>query len=267
MRQYIVCTLGIPLLVTCVWFTVFGLFGMNAQGQWVNPNVYPGMDEAGMSQIDWNDLSKQPVENLLFILFFWISDIGIISSATSNFLSVLTLIVLVIFFVSSSDSGCFVITVLASGGQRTPPSWQKIFWVWVCALIAIVLMISGGEVALSSLQAMVICNGLPLCVILILITVGLLKTMSLDPYITHLPKPNYGDTNIVKVFKKDIRDKNDKKRHDQHQEAECESRWSSQRDSQTVHKRNRTPVETTFGVGPSSPIFNTFDMENADVDK
>eukprot|EP00915_Cephaloidophora_sp_WS-2016_P009105 GHVH01012906.1.p1 GENE.GHVH01012906.1~~GHVH01012906.1.p1 ORF type:complete len:147 (+),score=1.72 GHVH01012906.1:68-442(+) len=75
MRQYIVCTLGVPLLVICVWFTVFGLFGMNAQDQWVNPNVYPGLDEAGMSQIDWNDLSKQPVENMLFLLYFWCRDV------------------------------------------------------------------------------------------------------------------------------------------------------------------------------------------------
>lgn len=78
---------------------------------------------------------------------------GYISNTTCNLLGILTWfdgdvwfdaffsMVLVIFFVSSSDSACFVISVVASGGKREPPKWQKFFWVWVCAFVALVLMV------------------------------------------------------------------------------------------------------------------------------
>merc|ERR1739838_26184 len=207
-KQYVVGTLIVPLVVTVLWFTVFGQFGMNTQNDWTNPAPWPGI--IGDNLLDeeaWNNLSKQPVEKMLFIIYKWHTNVGIISEPTYYFLSIVTLIVLVIFFVSSSDSGCLVVTIVASGGRRDPPKWQKVVWVWLCALIAIVLMVSGGDAALSSLQALVVVLGLPLSIIILLIIVGLYKTLQLDPYIVHAPKPTYPDENFVKEWKNHFKNK------------------------------------------------------------
>lgn len=70
-REYVVCTLFMPLIITVLWFTVFGLFSMNIEDYWTNPEPFPGSDIAGMPEDLWNSLSSQPVETILFILYQW----------------------------------------------------------------------------------------------------------------------------------------------------------------------------------------------------
>lgn len=63
--------------------------------------------------------------------------------------------------------------------------------------------INGGSVTLISLQALVIALGLPLCFILLLVTIGLYKTLKHDPFITHRPKPIY-ESNLNLFFNSSI---------------------------------------------------------------
>ena len=82
----------------------------------------------------------------------------------SSFVAILLLIV---FFVTSSDSGSLVIDSITAGGKLHAPVGQRIFWATMEGLIAIVLLVGGGSQALSSLQAGAITAGLPFTLVLL----------------------------------------------------------------------------------------------------
>jgi len=86
---------------------------------------------------------------------------------------ILTAIVLVIvFFVTSSDSGSLVIDTITAGGKIDAPVPQRVFWCTFEGAVAIVLLVGGG---LTALQAMVISTGLPFTVILLLMCWAIVK--------------------------------------------------------------------------------------------
>nr|WP_321160327.1 BCCT family transporter [Marinomonas sp. KJ51-3] len=93
----------------------------------------------------------------------------------SGFLSALSIVLLVIFFVTSADSGAIVIDSIASGGKVDTLVRQRVFWASMIALIAIGLLVGGGSQALQALQAGVVTTGLPFAVILIILCYSLLK--------------------------------------------------------------------------------------------
>ena len=84
---------------------------------------------------------------------------------------------IVIFFVTSSDSSAMVIDMLASGGHEHPPLWQRVFWSILTGAVAMALMLAGG---LQALQAAMIASALPFSFILMLSTYGLLRALAVD---------------------------------------------------------------------------------------
>jgi choline/glycine/proline betaine transport protein len=76
----------------------------------------------------------------------------------------------VLFFVTSSDSGSFVVDMLTSGGHKNPPIWQRVFWALTEGTVAIVLLSVGG---LKALQSAAITTGLPFCVVMLLMCLAL----------------------------------------------------------------------------------------------
>ena len=95
----------------------------------------------------------------------------------SGLLCGLAVVVVTIFFVSSSDSASFVVDILTSGGHPNPPTWQRIFWASAEGATAAVLIYTGGDEILSGLKAGVVCFGLPFCVILLLVCVALFRSI------------------------------------------------------------------------------------------
>ncbi len=89
--------------------------------------------------------------------------------------SVAATLVIITFFVTSSDSGSLVIDMLASGGNPNPPVGQRVFWALSEGAVAAVLLLAGG---LGALQAAAISTGLPFTVILILMCYSLYKGLS-----------------------------------------------------------------------------------------
>jgi len=81
------------------------------------------------------------------------------------------------FFVTSSDSGSFVVDVLTSGGHPDPPIWQRVFWAVTEGAIAAVLLLTGG---LSALQSAAIITGLPFCAVLVAMALGLARALRAD---------------------------------------------------------------------------------------
>jgi BCCT family betaine/carnitine transporter len=82
------------------------------------------------------------------------------------------IILVVVFFVTSSDSGSLVIDTITAGGKVDAPVPQRVFWCIFEGAVAIVLLIGGG---LSSLQAMVISTGLPFTIVLLLMCWAILR--------------------------------------------------------------------------------------------
>ncbi|WP_213667094.1 BCCT family transporter, partial [Escherichia coli] len=86
-----------------------------------------------------------------------------------------TLLVL-LFFVTSSDSGALVTDYLTAKSDNSP-TWRRLFWTVLMALLAIILLLAGG---LEALQSATIMSALPFTFILLLMCWGLLKALRLD---------------------------------------------------------------------------------------
>ena len=98
-------------------------------------------------------LSCRRTEEMWFDMMMSYGDLG-------PFLSIFSLISLILYFVTSSDSGSLVIDCLASNGHPDPPRLQRLLWALTEGLTATALLVAGGEVALQALQAMSIATGL-----------------------------------------------------------------------------------------------------------
>ena len=77
----------------------------------------------------------------------------------------------IVFFVTSADSGALVVNMLSSHGRDDTPLWQRIFWCFLIGVVAIALLLAGG---LGSLQTAVIASALPFSAILLIAMYGLI---------------------------------------------------------------------------------------------
>ncbi|TVP80935.1 MAG: BCCT family transporter [Puniceicoccaceae bacterium] len=147
-REFIICVLLIPSLVCVFWMSTFG-------GAAISQLM------AGSEAFANADL---PIKLFKMLEGF----------PLTAFTSFIGIVLVIVFFVTSSDSGSLVIDTITAGGKIDAPAGQRIFWCAFEGLVAIVLLLGGGLVAL---QAMVVSTGLPFAVILLLlcitITMGL----------------------------------------------------------------------------------------------
>ena len=150
-REFILGVLFVPVLFTFVWMTVFGDTAL-----WFELN--------GLAPI-----AQVVSENMPVALFAMLNELPL-SAVTSL---VATLLVIT-FFVTSSDSGSLVIDIITSGGMDEPPTWQRVFWAVMEGVVAAVLLVAGG---LGALQTAAIAGGLPLAVIMVFICYGLLRSL------------------------------------------------------------------------------------------
>jgi choline/glycine/proline betaine transport protein len=91
--------------------------------------------------------------------------------------SALAVALVVVFFVTSADSGSLVIDTIASGGADDTPLWQRIYWCSLEGVAAALLLLAGG---LTALQAATLVAALPFAVIMILLAWALYRGMSAD---------------------------------------------------------------------------------------
>ena len=140
-REFVVCVLLIPSLVCVLWMSVFGGVAI----QQVVQDGYTAAQDA-------------PLELKLFKMLDMLPMTGI-----TSFIGI---VLVIVFFVTSSDSGSLVIDTITAGGKVDAPVPQRVFWCVFEGAVAIVLLLSAG--GLSSLQSMVISTGLPFTVVLLL---------------------------------------------------------------------------------------------------
>jgi len=92
--------------------------------------------------------------------------------------SVLAIILVIVFFVTSSDSGSLVIDTITAGGKINAPVSQRVFWVLFEGVVASVLLIGGG---LAALQAASVSTGLPFAIVLLLACYALVRGLMAEP--------------------------------------------------------------------------------------
>ncbi len=155
-REFVTCVLIIPSLVCVFWMAVFG-------GAAINDMIA----NADASAVKANVIDNYAPELSLFAMLDGLP----LSSITST----IGIILVIVFFVTSSDSGSLVIDTITAGGKVDAPVPQRVFWCTFEGLVAIALLIGGG---LTSLQAMVISTGLPFTLVLLLMCYAIWQGLS-----------------------------------------------------------------------------------------
>lgn len=155
-REFILCVLLVPSLFIFIWMGVFGstaleqLYANPASSlvkEYVIDNYRPELSLFGM-------LNELPLTGLM---------------------STLGIVLALIFFVTSSDSGSLVIDTITAGGKIDAPRPQRMFWAIVEGLIAIVLLIGGG---LTALQAGVTATAIPFSIVMLLMCYSIIKALN-----------------------------------------------------------------------------------------
>ncbi len=150
-REFVIGVILAPSLVSFIWFSVFGSLGLN---------------------LDTNIISKaiETTETALFVVLQQYPLGGIFS--------IIAICLLGTFFITSANSGIFVLSMFSSDGDMEPANSKKIFWGVIQALLALVLLMTGG---LSALQTCSIVAAFPLAIIMLLCCVCLVKELRKEP--------------------------------------------------------------------------------------
>lgn len=150
-REFITGVLLVPTLLTFVWFAVFGGTGLDMQ-------LHQGID-----------LASSAINDVTTVLFQMFSHLPL-----GSFLSVLAILLLSVFFVTSADSATFVLGMMTTNGNLNPPGSRKLIWGLLQSASAIILLTSGG---LKALQRMAIVAALPFSVVMVFMAFSLLKAL------------------------------------------------------------------------------------------
>ncbi len=154
-REFIFGVLVIPSLFGVLWFTVFGNTAI-----WLNDGEAAGT---------LGQMISSP-ETLLFKFLDYLPLSGVTG--------LVSLVVISLFFITSADSGIYVLNNIASRDKSlTAPRWQAVMWGVLMSVVAIVLMQSGG---LANLQAMTLLVALPFAMLMLLMCFSLWKGLSAD---------------------------------------------------------------------------------------
>jgi len=151
LRGFTIGVLLVPTALTFLWLSVFG----NA-----------GLQQALSGNEEFVDLVAANKARSLFALLD--------QFPLANLTSLVGLVVIILFFVTSSDSGSLVIDIITAGGHPDPPTRQRVFWAVLEGVVAAVLLLVGGEKALTALQTASIVTGLPFALVLLFIAVSLI---------------------------------------------------------------------------------------------
>lgn len=155
-RQMVGMVMLVPTVVTVAWFTAFG---SGAIGQIIDgtSTLAGGLTDVNMAIFEF--LEVLPLGGLA---------------------SLLVVVLLVIFMVTSADSGALVVDSLSAGGDPNTSAGQRILWLVMIALVTVMLFVVGGDTALKGIQAGAVAMGLPFMAMLFVLMVGLVKGLVED---------------------------------------------------------------------------------------
>jgi BCCT family betaine/carnitine transporter len=154
-REFIICVLLIPTLVCVMWMSVFGGTAIT--------QLVGGYDGVQQTINNWTP------ELSLFAMLDQLPLAGV-----TSFVGI---VLVLVFFVTSSDSGSLVVDTICAGGKIDAPMPQRMFWCSLEGLIAIALLLGGG---LASLQALAIAIGFPFAIICVLMCYCIYKGLKTE---------------------------------------------------------------------------------------
>ena len=160
-REFVLAVLIVPSLLSFIWLTVFGGTAIH------------------INELTSGALFETVGNNLPVAIFEMIQNLNVplLEGIVKTGLSLAGTVLVISFFVTSSDSGSLVVDNITSGGKLNSPVTQRVFWASMEGLVAIVLLLIGGETALKALQTAVIATGLPFAIILIIMSFLLLRSV------------------------------------------------------------------------------------------
>ncbi len=154
-REFIAGVMLVPTIFTFFWFAVFGDTALNmimVQG--------------------YESLITEVQNNQAIALFKLLENLPF-----TQVVSALAVVLIITFFITSSDSGSLVIDSLAAGGRSDTPAWQRTFWVVILGIVASVLLLAGG---LQALQTAAIVSALPFTIIILIAMYGMWKALRIE---------------------------------------------------------------------------------------
>ncbi|WP_309081702.1 BCCT family transporter [Zhihengliuella sp.] len=153
-RQFVAGTLGVPTLVFFAWFAIFGGSAINfdLQGAGIGAATTENINSAFFSLLDQLPLT--------------------------HFMSIVTVLLVVLFFISGADSNTFVLSTLSSNGDLNPRKPVLTLWGGLTGLCAVLLLIVGG---LNALQQAAMLSALPFTIIVGLLGISLVIELRQDP--------------------------------------------------------------------------------------
>jgi choline/carnitine/betaine transport len=156
LREFVTVVIVVPSAVCVAWFGILGGTAMlfESQGR--------GISEAGSSEA---------------VLFAVLGELPF-----GAVISVLALVSIVLFFVTSADSAAIVMGSMSQRGKPEPSRWVIITWGLLLGAAALALLLAGGETALAGLQAIMVVSALPFALIVIGIMVAWTRELRTDPY-------------------------------------------------------------------------------------
>jgi len=151
-REFLIAVLLVPSLVSVLWMTTFGGSAFEQIGAGLN-----GVADAALELKLFALLAELPL---------------------SGIMSFIAIVLVIMFFITSSDSGSLVIDTITAGGKVNAPVVQRVFWASIEGVIAIALLLGGGLVAL---QAMAVSTGLPFTIVLLVGCISIVKGLMSEP--------------------------------------------------------------------------------------
>lgn len=152
-REFVIAVLLIPSIVSTIWMTALG-------GTAISQVVAQGL----------TSVQDAALELQLFEMLAHLPLTGI-----TSFIGI---VLVIVFFVTSSDSGSLVIDTISAGGKVNAPTPQRVFWATFEGLVAIALLLGGG---LAALQAMAVSTGFPFTIVLLGACVALVMGLRSEP--------------------------------------------------------------------------------------
>lgn len=177
-KNFINSTLTAPIIFSFFWFCFVGGAGINMEREAARKGINCSSPLGGENAIEPNGhlfrLSCRAQSQMYFDVIQQYGD------NVGKFLRIVSMVSIVLYFVTSSDSGSLVIDCLSANGNPDPPVAQRIFWALTEGACATALLTAGGSKALTALQTAAIVSGLPYTPVLTLLCVSVWRVLKME---------------------------------------------------------------------------------------
>ncbi|MDD9196540.1 BCCT family transporter [Aliivibrio sp. S3MY1] len=158
-REFLTAVLIVPTIFTVLWMSIFGGVAIDQVVNNIGTLGSEGLTDVSLAMFQMFDALPM-----------------------GNILSMIAVVLVLVFFITSSDSGSLVIDSITAGGKVDAPIPQRVFWAFMEGAIAVALLWVGGTQAIQALQAGAISTALPFTIILLVMCISLLMGMRTEKH-------------------------------------------------------------------------------------